>query len=168
MRGDPAIALFNRAVMHVVVEIGNDEGHGWQLVEIRREARQRLLDALRSQQRLPGIVFARRTGLDIADETLARGDQGAGERRHVVAVLAVVANSLGRAAEQREIIRLARMGNGEGVGEVRALRREVAQEPGLAAAHDLIERMIFHHHNDHMIGGRQVGRAIGKRWQGRQ
>src|SRR5215813_5776238 len=56
-----------------------------------------------------GFVLARRAALRILDEAFADGAQRARERRDGEGISAVVRHALGRAREEREIVRLARM-----------------------------------------------------------
>src|ERR1700690_2202772 len=107
----------------------------------------------------PGIVLSRidladreaersyrRQILGIASECVALGDQcrsQIGARQRCPENRPVVGNLLGRAREQSEIIRLARMDEAVGIGEKRTTRCKFIDEGGVGIPDDLLVAMIL-------------------------
>ena len=138
VRLQPGVALGDGAVVHVVVEVGDDERDRRERAEVGREAGQRLVGGGREVREVhPGAVLAdvlpllqpvkpaRRQPLAVAGEAEARGAQLAAEVRPGERVRAgVVGDALGGSGEQREVVRLAGVGHGVGLGEVGVLLRQ--------------------------------------------
>ena len=114
---EPIVSHAHRSVMHIVIEAGNDKADGWQLRELTRELTEVALGRTSVNKGLPRIVLAWRASFDIPDKTLSRALESAGERRYIERVVLVVSYALGRPAEQREVIWLARMSDRKGVDE---------------------------------------------------
>ena len=114
---EPSVSNAYRSVMHIVIEVGDDKADCRQPREIAWELTEVPFGCTSVDKGFPWIVLARRAGLDIADKTLPRAVESAGERRFIERVVLVVAYALGRPAEQCEVIWLARMRDREGIDE---------------------------------------------------
>ena len=98
---------------------------------------------------------ARRSGFDITDEALPRRQECFGQIRRVEAMVIIVADALGGAAEQREVVGRARMRDAEGVDEQGAIRRQATDKGCPARFHDLPQGVIFQDCHDDVVGLRQ-------------
>lgn len=136
--------------MHAVVEIRDDEAHCRKLSEVVREIGQVAFRRASVDEGLQRVVPARRACLDIADEAFPRRFERAGESRYVERMVLIVAYALGRAAEQRKIVWLARMRDGESVYEQSTVRRQSIDERSVRAD-DLVEGVVLHYYHDDVV-----------------
>jgi len=103
--------------VHVVVQVRNDEAHCWQLREIAWQLSQVRFCLARIVKRFPWIMFPRRPGLDVTDEAFVHGAERSSEVGGIKAVIVIIVHALRRTTEERKVIGLARMRDGEGVSE---------------------------------------------------
>jgi hypothetical protein len=169
----PAVALGDRAVVHVVAEVRDEERDGRQVRVVVRHRGQRLVGRRRYVAEVgPRAVFARvvplvATGVSrarevfgVAGEGVPGRDEFAGEARHVEHERAVVVvHALGAAGEQRKVVRLARMRLGVHVGQGRP-RPGQCREVG-RLAHDVLLVLVLEHHDHHVV--RAVPQRSGRR-----
>ena len=169
--GEPSVALGDRAVVHVVVDIGNQECDSRQVAIIDRQSSHRAVIRLWNiSERDPRRVLARirprrtndRTGrrqrLGVAGERHVRREQFAAQvwcLRRDAPSGAPVAVRVRNAGEQSEIIGKTRMRDAVCVREERSTPRDLIDERSRRATIDLRERLILLDDYDNMRGAGQ-------------
>src|SRR2546428_11569561 len=140
VRGQPGIAGADRAVVHIVAEVGYDERHSRQRREIARPRVVGLVvggilahDPVGSRVVLAGVVAAvgaagaaqetvRRHGFAVGDDTQPGADELLAQGRRGEGVgTAVVGHTLVGATPELVIVGLAGVTDGEGLGHQRVL-----------------------------------------------
>ena len=166
----PAVALGDRAVVHVVAEVGDEERHRGQRRVVRRHGRQRQVrrgrdvTEVRPRTVLACVVPAHAPGVARLGEVLGVPGEGETGRKELAAEAGgvecerapVVVDALGVTREQREVVRLARVRLGVHVGQRRARRgqrREVRRLPD-----DVLLVLVLQHHDHDVIRSARLRR----------
>src|SRR5689334_11049968 len=100
-------------------------------------------------------MFRWRTGLDVTNKTFVCSFEGSREVWRKKTMRIIIADALSRAAEQGQIIRLARMRDREGVDEQRAITCQAVDKWCAPSIYDLPERVVLEHDHYDMIRLRQ-------------
>ena len=164
----PRIARSDGAVVHVVAQVGGEEGDRRQPVPVGPQRRGGQVGGGAGEvgEVHPRAVLARvpprrahrgaRTGkrLGVSHERPARGEERGAEVGRVEAVVAaVVGDALGAPREQREVVGLARVGFGVRVGEARPGLGQGVQVGRAGAPEDLAGVLVLHDDDQHVVGG---------------
>src|SRR5882672_7375895 len=160
----PAVSLLDVPIVHVIVQVRNHPGDGWQLGKIGWEVGERLVVAGEvSGEVRPRSVLARIFSvganlgahpgqpLRITRESLARREQHALQRSPRKCMrTGIVDNPVRRSREKSQIIRLARMRKRERIREQCALRGERVYIRSLAGPDNLRVTVVLLYHDNHV------------------
>ena len=159
----PGIAFCDAAVVHVIAQVRDHEGDRRQPREgSGRKAGEGQADraghvAEVCPWHVLACVFARRADrrsragqvLRVTGEALARLDQVSRQvRRGEPVRAAVIGYALGTAGEQRQVVRLARVGDRVGAGEQRTAAGKLVDERRGRVADDVRVGVVLHHDHD--------------------
>ena len=180
----PRVTGRDRAVVHVVAQVGREERDRRQPVPRGAHGRRGQVGGGAGQvgEVHPRAVLARvaarrahrrarlREAFGVARERASRREErgaevGCGE----AVVAAVVGDALGAPGEQRQVVGLARVGLGVRVGEARPGPGEPGEVGRRGVADDLAGVLVLHDDDQHVIGpGERGGCSRGARGGGQQ